>query len=579
VRLQETASNCAGARLAGLEISRPEGCEHSATLKLDPNLQCSASRSHVQIEAQAATTCRILLGITEDSVTPCTCACNLAHSFVNRHRVSDILRPLTLPAKAKKGYLNQLTKLFSAVVAVNRKAGHEKWKTYRDVAESYSGTKRIQALKIIDDIEANGFTQRMFFDAMVKWGERTDRPRAIVPQQFYTKGSATTKAGQRMNGPIIVELPARLKLEETFHQIRNKNGTRKFASGRSLRQQAHDVIKMFPPGWLCLSMDAESYDGSQGWLAVLERMMFLKKVCEKLGYPKLDELRRALHAQDTLNVESRGLKANITGNRASGTGGTSAANKAVFVSALEWAMGKSIKSGRAFIYCNGDDTLLFIHPKEKKWVRSWCKRIKRLGIILTLDNVATTPSEVVFCRAKIVFLESGPVFVKMPADAFKTQTSIVRHFKGTEFEDYVATLADGLGRLWHDVPVHRCIGKMFGEVKGKIKTSLLAGSGIEYQVGRTGKTPQTTSVSMADRLAYENTFGINVATQLQLEEAMLEIGRGMPEAIKRFVPGVRRGPQPKGAFVDHSLDVDRDVKDTRAKLEELQHVQFVSPTR
>jgi len=547
------------------------GFEGTNSLVIKPNVYCSCSRSHVQIMGTAIKEIAVLLGLGEpESSTPCTCTLNLAHALVDRHRAAEKCRPKSLSKRDEKAYLKHLNDLFE-LGRVSLKS--QEFKTYDDVAAAYSGTKAILARKIIADMRENGFVQRIFFNAMVKWGERNSRGRAIVPHQFFALGSELTKAGERLNGPIIVELPARSKQEEFYHVLRNKNGTRMFASGRSPGQRAKDIIKMFTPGWVCLSLDATSFDGSQGWLGVLERHAFLAWL-KKMKYPELDDIKRCLSSQNRINIETREMRAMLFGNRASGTGGTSAGNKSVFLCALQWAMGLCYKRNKCHFYCDGDDTLVFVHPSQMKHMRSWFKRLERIGLEVKLENVAHRPSEVVFCRAKIVELESGPLLVKIPSDAFKTQTCIVRHFKGTEFPDYIHTLGVGFGQLWGNVPVHRGIAKLFAGVDGKEKASLLGNSGLEYMLGAQGKrrSPPPKEPSLNDRLAYFETFGISPDAQIRIENLFEEAGAGMAEAVKSFVPCVKGERQPAGASMDRFYDLDDDPKNLIARLAGLSHV-------
>ncbi len=155
-----------------------------------------------------------------------------------------------------------------------------------------------------------------------------------------------------------------------------------------------------------------------------------------------------------------------------------------------------------------------------------------MGLGIKVENIAFAPHEVVFCRSKIVETINGPTMVKIPLDAFKTQTCIVRHFKGSQLPDYLSTLRDGFSNLWAGVPVMHKLGHMFPE--GRVNKKLLSGTGIERWMHTSHGTRH--EITMAARASFERTFGISPEVQIALEEKFVAIGKEVAAALPLFDP-------------------------------------------
>lgn len=123
--------------------------------------------------------------------------------------------------------------------------------------------------------------------------------------------------------------------------------------------------------------------------------------------------------------------------------------------------------------------------------------------------------------------------VKIPADAFKTQLCVTRHFKGPHFASYLATLREGFSSMWAGVPVMGKLGEIFPE--GRVQGELLANGGVERWITLTrGRHAASREITPQARLSFEQTFGIPPDTQIALEKNFSQIGEEMQEALASF---------------------------------------------
>jgi len=492
----------------------------------------------------------VILGeITSESTTPCGCDPNLCHGFKLRQRFGDNRRPRKISARYRRGYQNALRGLYQRLARHSTKTATV---ALDDIPGRYTGSQKALYTRAVEVVKNQ--VMRSSGVCSVKWGERCKddtsekrgRSRVIIPQ--YQRCEAT---GQYLPGPIAVELPIRLVVEQALHSLRNPDGSRQCASARSLTQRAGDIKKMFRQGWRCVSIDATSFDGSLGDLAVDER-----EECYKFAQRRGDateNLRRVLQQQNSLPLRTKtGARGVLKKNRASGTGGTSSGNKVVMLAALIASCGRSYESGDVLFYCDGDDTLIFVSPAivatfddpDNKHgpcplFRSWLRRMDQLGLEIVVENIAASASEVVFCRSKIVETINGPQMVKIPSHAFITQACIVRHFKGPQFADYLATLREGFANMWAGVPVLGKLGNMFPA--GRSNEKLLSTNGIERWV-RNSHGKHSKTVTLMARRSFEQTFGYTPDEQIALEKIFDRIGVEMEVALPSFV--VSKNPLP-----------------------------------
>jgi hypothetical protein len=282
---------------------------------------------------------------------------------------------------------------------------------------------------------------------------------------------------------------------------------------------------MFEEGWVCLSFDFANFDGSLEEKAALERLALCVLLGDLGEHDEKDLMRRLFLDHDFMKVRANGMRAEIFGNRASGTAGTSAGNKVVALSILMYALAGC---ARKKFLCDGDDTLVFVPESELRYLPSWLRRMRKLRVVPKVENVARRVSEVVFCRAKVVDTVNGPCLVKDPLDALRGQTNTDRHLSG-KLVDYWTTLANGFSIAYAGVPVLGSLGGMYPAV-GRVDNSLLAGSGIEYML-KSDSRLRSMEVTEAARLSFADVFGISVGSQLRIEGWLRQHGTMLTEAI------------------------------------------------
>jgi len=518
-----------------------------------------------------------------DVQTPCTCSAMLYEACICRHRVLEIDRPWNIDPRYAAGYRNEVSALSRDLS--NLLGRQSKLQDWRNGWLDFSGPAREMYRVATVDMEVNGYTQQLFFDLAGKWGEKAEfiRGRVIAPQAMRCIGSEAvggSKPGRITLGPILQERPFRKKFEEALHKLRNRDGSRAVASGRTLVQRAKDIINMFEDGWITknefeearaefdaddapqqkrqkmmpqhsvsyvapdhgedihiLSFDFTSFDGSLGKLAVWERDAFYVEMVRLYGEKKCANLKRTLDHQNVINGKGKAMETNIYGNRASGTAGTSTGNKIVVIAALRFALGPGFKHIK--IYCDGDDTLLFIPDRYMPFVQSWRDRLGRLGLTSKIENHAKHWRDIVFCRAKIVLATRGrtvPILCKQPDAAIVSSTNIVRHFRGNEFSTYLHTLRECGEIAYEGVPILHALGRLFP--RGKADMSKL-GCGHEFILAREAKqrqgkvfipsTPdedQAVSQLISDevRHAFYLSHGVTPAKQIEIERDFSALG-------------------------------------------------------
>lgn len=507
----------------------------SNKLTLSKSAVVHPSRSHLQMTNGHLPEIAGLLGLNEyRRCVSCGCQKCLCHAFVLRHRVVQAKEgqrqyPVRRAQWVVDAYRRQLGNFYRDVTKVSHDL---KPIPLRQIPLRYSGAKRLAAERTVKRLgEIGGLTGRLGFDPFVK-NERADpnskeKPRMIVPQMMIDP-----ETGAKTNAPVLVELTVGAPLETALERMTNPDGSRLFASGMTPQERAAWIEAKCSPDRRLFFIDMKAFDGSQGNLAIDERYAFIKHL--KSRGIDTTEVNKVLMAQNRIKFSTKGLKGNIAGNRASGTGRTSSANKVVMMCALRFAFNNNPD---VEYLCDGDDTLIVMPARYSRHrLRNAFRRLALLGLETTLDGTATASHEATFCRAKIVKKPEGPELVKVPADAFQSASAIIRHFRGNELPAYLSTLNIGYTNLWAGVPVLCAIGSMFPLGSGVYKPELLDGSGVEYLVKGIENTTDSKlpSVTQMARTSFEETFGIPIAHQLRIEHLMRETGKQMPAALNAW---------------------------------------------
>lgn len=523
------------------------------------------SRRHLQVCGPVID--RIMLNgqCTDNEVQICCpCPASMVRSLRLRHNVGAGGCPSRMNRRTHLGFWRALCVIADALI---EQARHVPLPSRAQILKTYVGqrVKYNAHAAMLAELKTYGCPKpsECYMKGAVKTGEKQQRdpaddpkPRALLVHCTRARGGAVyrdssgnkrmTKPGQELIATIL-EAPVRRWHEAGLEKLLNFDGTRMVASGMSLAQRARAIIKMFDPGYVCLSFDLSNFDGSQELKGALERRCTVQTLL-KLGYESEAGFYKELFKSfDFIRVEADGVKAELFGNRASGTAGTSAGNKIVMLAILVYALrGCEFKK----FLCDGDDTLVFVPEMEYRLhLNSWLRRMRRCRVQPKLENVAYSWEDVVFCRARIVVTAGGPVLVKDPYDAFRGQTNFDRHLS-PRFLDYLTTLADGFRNSYSGVPVLGEMHEMF--LRGGVHdATTLASSGIEY-VFRTDSRLRAIPITDSARSSFARAFGIQPDEQRLWERRFVEIRESLADSVSRaggveipsvgFIPNRRTRP-------------------------------------
>ncbi len=473
--------------------------------------------------------------------TPCTEAGGLARALEDRQNLADDTRPAKIPERHARGFQREVKELYRTLTAIVKQKGLKR-PDPNERYNKYSGSKRAHYLQCAAENRAHPSGTRdsakPYHEGMVKWGELSSRTRALLIQTRRAKGCEAdgiypaVKPGTPLRVPIAVEGGYRDQFEDALHGFCHARGYKNVASGTDLLGRGADIDDMVEPGDLVVSVDWKNFDGTLGWLAVWEREEFYRS-CERL-YGSDPALREVIDTQNRCVVQAGPLKAQIFGNRGSGTGGTSTGNKIVVLAAIKYCLGPAAQGKTGCkLYCDGDDTLIIVPRRWQgtnpatgiPWLDSWVKRFTHLGLLTKVEQLIPDTSEeaardgIRFCRAGVIKTSRGWLLCKKPSDAMKVMTNFRRHFRGGRFADYLKTLSVGMNRVYGDVPILCRIQELFNLYEGSFDEQLYDSAGMEYMLQRHRKT-EPGIISPQHRHSFWRTWGVTPVNQVACEQAL-----------------------------------------------------------
>jgi hypothetical protein len=492
--------------------------------------------------------------------TPCTEVGGLCHALLHRQRMCDckhksleyveqfgilnqnaqvhpkceLTRPFKVSDRHMRGFSRSIEHVYGVLDNIMKHNLIEK-PDYRTRYMKYSGSKREHYRKCALEQDAHPIGTKdgpaIFHDGAVKWGEISARPRALLVQSVRAKGCDGVSPGHLLRTPIMIEGGYRDLYEDALHHYLHPRGHHMVASGMDLHKRGRKIRQMISPGDVVLSCDWASFDGSIASLGVVERNAFLTH-CEKVfGVDKA--LRKVIATQNKCTIQAGPLRAQMFGNRGSGTAGTSTGNKILVLAALHYCLGPALRGRNACkLFCDGDDTLIIV-PKQyqtinpssgKHWWDSWARRLTSLGLQTKIEqclfdnDVEQADQTVRFCRAGVIDTSRGPFLCKNPLDAMKVMTNFRRHFRGPRFLDYLQTLSVGTRDVYGDVPVLCELSTMF-DVGGTSDTSLYENAGMEYMLQK-HKSGRAGEINDSHRQSFWRTWNVTPSEQKRCEMAM-----------------------------------------------------------
>lgn len=451
--------------------------------------------------------------------TPCVCSTSTMLALVTRYRISSMNRPAPVPRNLRISFMKELHRLADRCNYRTMRQIHP-----RDVIDRYDGCKREHYLRgWLDFVSSGCRLGRLMWDAMTKWGETSNRVRGLVVQVVRLSTGAVNRL------PILFDLSVRIPQEHALKKMRTCHGLPEFAVGMDQKQIASVTVEYLALGYTLMMVDAKSFDGSQTWFSKWERDLLLDLV-PILHYP--DQVAQVLRAQDRAALRSRDkqFKALLHLVRFSGTGGTAVGNKIVFYCLLRAILPKDV-----ILFCNGDDTLLII-PRSytESVIRDRLAVASTAGLSITVDGVAHTSNQVVFCRSTPVCLGPCWVMVKTPADCLTAVTTIRRHFNGPPqlFRNYLHTVAVGFKALWRAIPVLCEFWRLIYS-DGRVDRGTLGSSGLEHILDQDYGIDFVTETA---RRGFAYAFGISPQRQLEVEAYIRTHGSDLAARYHQFGP-------------------------------------------
>lgn len=510
--------------------------EYTNFVRLSEDHDDTRSGTYLAISGPAVERIGELLGAPLGSVPVGTGRNEFAHAMIERGR---ILKDIRVNQDAVREYGREVRKLLNQLRRIEPDA-----LSLDEVVDSFSGPKREMYLKCQRCFEKEGMG-RIVFKGFPKSGEGQKDPNKPRPRQIITqcsKAPISGEFGQRpLMIPVMVELTVRKPQQAAMHKVFQQGWCPLFAQGANPDQKAEVIYEAVNVrGLEGKAMDMVAFDGSTRVSADIERQEFERQI-RAAKPPYWKEIVRVLRAQGKAVVSHKGDVFGYGSARQSGTGGTSVGNKIVVVAALRYALRISKRKEKIYLYCDGDDTLIFASPEDWKTIGDdWLQRMADLGHEVKIEKIFKTAEEAQFCRAKPLVVGERYTMVKDPVDALKKVFNITRHVRGNCLRDYLTTYSEGCRVLWAGVPVLHSVHKLFA-TGGKINKNLLAPSGLEYMIKSRTFDKYNIPVTLESRYEMERACGIGIATQLEIEDILESMAETTVKGFLDFIVEARSG--------------------------------------
>lgn len=392
-----------------------------------------------------------------------------------------------------------------------------------DMPERYSGAKRDRYRRALADLYHFGLTKS---HAVIKFFVKTERfdPNAKVEPD--------PRAIQFRGPRFAVALGAFLHaIEGSLYTISSASSgvppTRNIAKGLNSVQRAtlvNEKMSYFRNP-VVVSLDASRFDKHVTQpLLRLEHSVYLH--CIK------DPYFATLLSWQLVNkgISNLGLKYTLSGRRMSGDMNTAVGNCVLMILMLI-AFSLSIGLRKWDCVDDGDDCLYIFEADQLPLVLSHIKPVfLSFGMEMKIDHVAHCPSQVLFCRSKMIEYQPGKwKFVRDYRDVLSKSLTGTKHWESQKYRRRVINsiglceLILGLG-----VPVLQEFAVMMLRNVGTTDYDLsLAPAGLAARAARDlkllgGTASRVTPGPVLDcaRESFETAFGLSICDQLSLEATL-----------------------------------------------------------
>lgn len=391
---------------------------------------------------------------------------------------------------------------------------------YFELVHRYSGAKALKYAEATHDVISNGFDAKKhsMITGFVK-AERTDG---------FAKKNPDPRMIQFRDARYCVEVSRFLKpIEEHLYQIkgvcRGVPLTRNVAKGLNQSERASLLEKKMSEfdDPIVFSLDASRFDKH-----VDEEMLKIEHSVYLMSNPNREFaglLRRQLR---NTCFSTKGIKYRTRGKRMSGDMNTALGNCVIMLLMLEAYLVWCLKWD---CLDDGDDVLVLLEAADFDRFRATVgKAFLEFGMVVKLENVARSLSEVVFCQSRVVVGRNWSKFVRDPVKVMSCALSGVRYWNDVNAR---ASLLYSIGTcelvLSLGVPVLQefALAIRRNAVGGRLNTNMVGD--LSVRMARELRSSpfklndvQPVEVSEEARASFAVAFGWDEEYQLRLEAAL-----------------------------------------------------------
>lgn len=296
------------------------------------------------------------------------------------------------------------------------------------------------------------------------------------------------------------------------------------AKGMTMEEKGALIAQHFEDGYVGVGLDASRFDQSiSATLLRLEHSVYKRIFPDRLLHRLLD---LQLDNTGSCRLGDLRLKLRYGAIRCSGDVNTSLGNCIISVVLAGMFLEEAGLVKESRILCDGDDLVIFIKRHALQalvdldltgWYLKW-------GLRMKVETPAMIPEELEFCQARPVWTERGYVLVR---NCVKALNCDYVGFANAESIKYYRTLLRSIGlcgmSMAAGIPVLQ-EWYQFGidnGITGRLAHEDLCASGLGYQARlqrQAGARCVARHIHPESRISFEKAFGIDVTTQLVVEE-------------------------------------------------------------
>lgn len=398
--------------------------------------------------------------------------------------------------------------------AMARKFPHGRVLTYDQVVKTFRGKRLAIYTRARETLKTNPLHEGdARIQAFVK-AEKTNPDAKVNPDPRMIQAR-----GPRYNLAIARYLRY---VEHLIYNLEHR-GVRSVAKGMNQTQRAEAITRKFAAFYdtVCFSIDCSRWDQHVS-LEILE----VEHGFYQHFYPDSAELAQLLKWQRTNRCRTKnGVKYRVRGGRMSGDINTALGNCLLMVLMVRAVMDKM---GVEYdLFDDGDDCLIFINGRDFEAVSQQLPALFRLfGQELKVENVARQLSDIVFCQSRIVFNGVTNVMVRDWRKVLSQACCGTKHWNEPNMvRPMLGLVAACESVLCKGVPILAPFAAAMHRLSGGCVAKVNAcDSGLlrryEIETGRTDPVYESSKITTAARVSFQETFGVDVGLQHAIERRL-----------------------------------------------------------